>query len=160
MEVETAEGTWHVRRRWAPRRLGADTLWRRFRTRTRKVGRRTRDLGDLPDPGCAGDALEGLVLVVVVVVVVVFLLLVGIPFLIALGELLILVLLALGGVVGRVLFRRPWTVDAVAPDGTHHVWAVVGWRASGAARQHVADRVAAGGTVPSDDEVAAAALAS
>lgn len=92
--------------------------------------------------------------------VVLFLIFIGIPFLIALGELLFIVLVALAGVVGRVLFRRPWTVDAVSPGGAHHDWHVVGWRASGAARQFIADRVRGTGTVPSDEEVSAAVLSS
>lgn len=98
--------------------------------------------------------------VVVLVVVFVFLILVGAPFLVALGELLLVVLLALSGIVARVLFRRPWTVDAVDPDGGHRHWHVVGWRSSGAARQLVADRIAATGTTPSAAEVSAAVGAS
>lgn len=97
---------------------------------------------------------------IVLIVVVLFLIFIGIPFLIALGELLLIVLLALSGIVGRVLFRRPWTVDAVDPNGGHRDWHVVGWRSSGAARQFVADRIAATGTTPSDAEVSAAVLAS
>ncbi len=91
------------------------------------------------------------------VVAVLLLIFIGIPLLIALGELLFVVVLALAGLVGRVLFRRPWTVDAVDPQGTHHAWGVVGWRASGAARQFIADCVRTTGRVPSDAEVSAAA---
>lgn len=126
--------------------------------RTRRVRRRARDVGDLPDPGCAPDLAEGIVAFIVVVAVVLFLIFIGLPLLIALGELLLVLALALAGVVGRVLFRRPWIVDAVAPNGAHHEWSVVGWRASAAARSLVADRVTATGTVPTDHEVAAIAL--
>lgn len=157
--METATGDWHVRRRWAPRHLGSDTIWGRFRHRNRRVRRRTSELGDVPDPGCVGDLGETIAVFVVVVVMVLFLALVGLPFLIALGELLLVVLLAAAGLVGRVLFRRPWTVDAVGPDGQHNVWAIVGWRASGAARALIADRLRATGDVPPDDEVAAGVLA-
>jgi hypothetical protein len=160
MQVTTPAGVWQVRRRWAPRHLGSQTIWTRFRDRNRKVRRRTSDLGDVPDPGCAPDVAEGIFVFLVAVAAIAFLIFVGIPFLIALGELLVIVLLAAGGVVGRVLFRRPWTVDAVDPTGAHHTWSVVGWRASGAARQLIADRVAATGTVPTDEELAAAVLAS
>lgn len=160
MKVETAAGVWHVRRRWAPRHLGSQGIWARFVHRTRKVRRRTTDAGDLLDPGCAPDIAEGIFVFIVLVVVVLFLIFIGIPFLIALGELLFIVLVALAGVVSRVLFRRPWTVDAVSPGGAHHDWHVVGWRASGAARQFIADRVRGAGTVPSDEEVSAAVLSS
>jgi hypothetical protein len=71
----------------------------------------------------------------------------------------ILLLLALAGVVGRLLFRRPWIVDAMDPAGAHHEWPVVGWRASGVARRFIADRLAATGTVPTHEEIAAATMA-
>ena len=96
---------------------------------------------------------------VIAIAVIVFMVFVGLPFLVALGELLLVLVLAVGGAIGRVLFRRPWTVDAVGPDGEHHQWSVVGWRASGAARRFVADRIAATGTAPTSDELAAAVLA-
>lgn len=158
MKVQTAGGVWHVRRRWGPRHIGSHTIWARFLERSRRVRRRTTELGDVPDPGCAPDLGEALLVFIVAVVAVVFLILIGIPFLIALGELLLIVVLALAGVVGRVLFRRPWTVDAVSPDGSHHTWSVVGWRASAAARQFIADRVAATDQMPSAAEVSAAVL--
>lgn len=160
MRVDTASGTWHVRRRWAPRHLGPDTIFARFRNRSRRVRRRTSDLADVPDPGCAADLGEAIAVFVIVVVVIAFLVLVGIPFLVALGELLLVLLVAVGGAVGRVLFRRPWTVDAVEPDGGHHRWSVVGWKASGTARQFIADRIEMTGRVPTADEVAASVLVS
>lgn len=155
MKIETTAGVWHVRRRWAPRHLGSETIWARFLHRSRKVRRRTAELGDVPDPGCAVDIVEGIAVFIFLVVVILFLIFIGIPFLIALSELLFVVLLALAGVVGRVLFRRPWTVDAVSPTGEHYHWAVVGWRASGAARQFIADRITTTSTVPTDEEVSA-----
>lgn len=158
VRVDTAGGTWHVRRRWAPRHLGADTIVGRFRNRIRSVRKRTTDAGDIPDPGCAPDVGEAIVVFLVAIVVVLFLIFFGIPFLIALGELLIVVVLAVAGLVGRVLFRRPWTVDAVSPDGEHTMWSVVGWGASAAARQFIADRLASSGTLPTETEVHAAVL--
>ncbi len=160
MKVDTTAGVWHVRRRWAPRHLGSQTIWARFLHRSRKVRRRATELGDLPDPGCAPDIAEGIVVFLVLVVVILFLIFIGIPFLVALGELLLIVLLALAGIVGRVLFRRPWIIDAVNGNGEHHSWPVVGWRASGAARRFIADRIATTTTVPTEEEVAAAVLTS
>jgi hypothetical protein len=118
------------------------------------VRRRTTELGDLPDPGCAPDFADGLVVFVVIVAVVLFLIFFGIPFLIALGEFVLIILLAVVGVIGRVLFRRPWTVDTVDPSGVSHSWSVVGWRASGAARKFIADRITASDNVPTEVEVA------
>lgn len=114
----------------------------------------------MPDPGCAPDLAEGVLVFLVAVAVILFLIFIGFPFLIALGELLVVVLFAVVGVVSRVLFRRPWTVDAVDPAGAHHAWSVVGWRSSGAARQFIAERIAATDTVPTEDELSAAVLAS
>jgi hypothetical protein len=156
VKVETPSGTWVVRRRWAPRHLGSHTVWARFRHRNRVVRRRTAELGDVGDPGCAVDVAEGFLVFVGVVVAVVFLIFVGIPVLVALGELLVIVVLALAGLIGRVLFRRPWTVDAVSPDGAHHRWSVVGWNASGQARSYVARRIETTGSVPTEAEVASA----
>ncbi|MCU1496248.1 MAG: hypothetical protein JWM47_201 [Acidimicrobiales bacterium] len=158
VNVATSAGVWHVRRRWAPRHLGSQTIWARFLHRSRKVRRRAKDAGDLPDPGCAPDVGEGILVFIVLIVVVLFLIFIGIPFLIALGELLFIVVLTLAGIVGRLLFRRPWTIDAVGPNGEHHAWPVVGWRASGVARQFIADRITATRYVPTSGEVAAAVL--
>lgn len=110
------------------------------------------------DVGCAGDIGESIAVFIVVVAVIVFLIFIGVPFLIALGELLLILLLAVAGVVGRVFFRRPWTVDAVGPDREHTTWSVVGWRASGAARDFVAEQIRLGGSVPTVAEVEAAVL--
>lgn len=160
VHVDTKAGPWYVRRRWAPRHLGADTIWGRFRNRNRRVRRRTSDLADVPDPGCSPDVGEAIVVFLIAIAVIVFMVFVGLPFLVALGELLLVLVLAVGGAIGRLLFRRPWTVDAVGPDGEHHQWSVVGWRTSGAARRFIADRIAATGTVPTSDELSAAVLAS
>ena len=58
-------------------------------------------------------------------------------------EILILLILFVAGVVGRVLFRRPWTVEARA--GNRRVrWKVPGWRASGELVERVSRRIVAG----------------
>ena len=115
--------------------------------------KRTADAADLPDPGCAPDVAEGVVVFVGLVLLVLFVIFIGMPLLVALGELLLILLLALAGVIGRVLFRRPWTVDAISPEGDRHTWQVVGWRASAAARSFVAARIVGTGGVPSEPEV-------
>ena len=101
------------------------------------------------------DIIEGIAVFIFLIVVILFLIFIGIPFLIAFGELVLIFLLALTGLVGRLLFRRPWTVDALSPTGEHDQWAVVGWRPSGAARQFIADRIVTTGAVPTDAEVSA-----
>ena len=89
------------------------------------------DAGLVAD-GCLDEA--GIVLIGVVVVVLVAYFVV-IPLLFAVIDALVLVVLVAAAIVGRVLFRRPWRVEARAADDTVHTWEVVGWRASG---DHVA----------------------
>lgn len=55
---------------------------------------------------------------------IIFTVLVGVPFLIAPGELLPVLLPAAGGAQARMFSRRPWTVDAVGP-GAMTEWDVV-----------------------------------
>jgi hypothetical protein len=154
VRVQGTDGVWHVRRRWAPRHLGRQTLWHRFTDRFRRVRERTVDGVDAAPDGCIDGIGEGIVAFLAIIAAVVFLIFVGIPLLVALGELLFLVLLIVAGIVGRVLFRRPWWVDAAAPGGAHFEWSVVGWRRSGRAVQLVADRLAAGDNLPTQAEVA------
>ena len=58
-------------------------------------------------------------------------------------ELVILAVLFVAGIVGRVLFRRPWTVEARARHLSAR-WQVSGWRASGQLVDQIARRIAAG----------------
>lgn len=143
-----APTAWKVKRRWIPR-LGADTLWSRFWRRFRKTIHRT---GDAAGNGCGDVIGEGLVAAVAVIIAGLVLIFVVLPALVAIVDLAILLVLALGGLLARVLFRRPWLVDA--RDGTGRVlrWRVVGWKASS---QRVDDirRLLAAGTVPADAEV-------
>ncbi len=82
---------WTVRRRWAPR-LGRETVWRRFRRRFSRTA---------PKMDASPDVFgEGLSLIVAILV----LMFVVIPFVVALVDLLVLVLLALAGLAGRILF--------------------------------------------------------
>ena len=148
-EVVGPDGrTWVVRRRWGPR-LGAQTVWGRFHRRFRQTLRRTGDLADV-DPGCSLDLGEGIVVVVLVILFLLLAVFVAIPLLVALLDLLLVVLLAIAGVVARVAFRRPWTVEATAGDGTRLRWRVVGWRASGVRRGEVAQLLGAGIVPPED----------
>lgn len=140
--VDPAGRTWKVRRRWVHR----SASWRGPK------GHRALDLLDgadlagegaeLPVVGVIMFAIAALLLAVLAVVFV-------IPALIFVIE-LALVLVAVGlGVLGRVLFRRPWTVEARV-DGTSQggEWKVTGWRASGDFLNSVADRLEATGHLP------------
>ncbi|HET9770367.1 MAG TPA: hypothetical protein VFS16_05720 [Acidimicrobiia bacterium] len=133
---------WVVRRRWLPR-LGGETLWGRFSRRLRQTFRRAGDAADA-DPGCLEVLGEGFVAAIVIIVVVLALVFVFIPLLVAIVDLLFLLALALLGALARILFRRPWIVEARADDATTLRWRVTGWRASHERCVQVAQQLQAG----------------
>lgn len=156
---------WRVRRVWAPR-LGGETLWARLRRRTR-IGRSlARGAGEASDPGCLLDAASDAFWILVIVITVTVLVLVGLPLVLALVDILVLALLTLLGIAARVLFRRPWVVEArstaAAPPAAadawpsdapvlavrRHTWRVVGWRASGEQVDDVANALVHGNPLP------------
>ena len=134
--------TWVVRRRWMPR-LGHETLWDRFSRRFRKVFNRAGDAADA-DPGCLEVFGEGIAAAVVIILVVLALIFVLVPLLVAIVDVLILLVVAALGVLARILFRRPWIVEARADDGTTHRWKVPGWRASHERCTQIAHRLQTG----------------
>ncbi|MFZ6004706.1 MAG: hypothetical protein ACOYXM_12340 [Actinomycetota bacterium] len=139
---------WVVRRRWLPR-LGTETVWGRFHGRFRQTVRRVRDTADA-DPGCLADIGEGVVAAIVVTVGLLLLVFVLFPLLLAVLDLLVILLLALLSVAGRVLLRRPWTVEASSDDDVSLSWKVVGWGASAAKIDEVSTHLAAGIRPPAD----------
>lgn len=74
------------------------------------------------------------------IVLAIFAVVIGILFVLPLFiffvEVLIVVALVVGTAVARILLRQPWILDAVAEDGTHLSWKVVGYLRS---RQVVQD---------------------
>jgi hypothetical protein len=106
-----------------------------------------RDAGDLAsgfdvaadDLGILGAIVFAVVAVVVLVLAVLLLFnVVAIAI-----ELAIIVIVVLGGIVGRVVFRRPWTIFA-RTERREWEQRVVGWRASGRALDDAATRIASG----------------
>jgi hypothetical protein len=129
--VDPSGRSWMVRRRWLPR-LPGETLWGRFRKRSRRSSRAMRELSpDVANVADIGDGIGGVVAMVVLIVVGLLLFLFVLPALLALVEVLLLLLLGLVVLAARVVFRRPWTVEA-ARDDEVLTWQVVGWKASGA----------------------------
>ena len=124
MKVTALDGrAWTVRRRWAPK------VARRFRERAGGHLRRVREVanaGDVADAASFFDELLPALAILVVTVVAIAFLVTGLPLLI---DVVLVVLFGLGGALGRLLFRRPWTVEAVS--GADRVErSAVGWRAS------------------------------
>jgi hypothetical protein len=92
------------------------------------------DIGTPDDAGGCAVVLAVVAVVLAVIVLWVFVL----PALILVLDLLLLLAIAGLAAVGRIVFRRPWTVYA-GNDVDRATWAVLGWRASGRAVRHVAE---------------------
>jgi hypothetical protein len=99
--------------------------------------------------GSGGGFLDGLDLgeAVVVIVVALFAVIalaflfwwVILPLLLLVLDAVIVLILLVAAVVGRVLFRRPWTVEALADGQDTVVVPVVGWRAALRRRDDMVD---------------------
>lgn len=144
---------WEPRWRALARRFGG---WRRKR--------KNRDSGDVVDGALQiGDAATsasgggrsgGFDLGdAIIVVVLVFLAVIAaaalfwwvlLPLLLIAIDLMIVLVLLVVTVVGRVLFRRPWTVEATAGNGERVVAEVVGWRAALRRRDEIAESLRLG----------------
>lgn len=141
-EVRGPDGsTWTIERHWAPR----PRWWTSFndRIRRRRERRKKDDSGwDWSDlfHFDGGEDLEGFLVFLAAILVlggIVLAVLFGGPFLVFLFDTLLFIPLVLLTVLSRVLFRRPWTLEAsTSPSlgGSRNVvWNVTGWRASSAA---------------------------
>ena len=137
--MTSPDGTrWRVRRRWLDRPL--PDLRRRLRE-YREEGMSDEALDglmvvDLADSIWLGALLAGLV----VLIAFVLLPLIGVAI-----ELILLVLLLGSGLIGRVVLRRPWTVEAKNLDneGLSASYAVKGWQRSGQAATEIATAIEA-----------------
>jgi hypothetical protein len=135
---------WSVGRRWSKRRFG--WTWKRRGLAADAIAGMSRGIGDV-------DFQEGGLVVVAVLAA----LLIVIPVLFFGVELIILGALLAAGVIARVLFRRPWVIEARSDDplspGRRLEWHVIGWRKSRGLIERVASDLAAGreppeGTLP------------
>ena len=153
VSVTAPEGTpWNIRVVWAPRwralarRFGG---WRAKRTGGSGdvVGGALRASGDVQTSG--GDGGGGLDLgdeiAAIVIALVAFLVGVALfwwvllPLLLVMLDVVIVLILLAASIVARVLFRRPWTVEATAPGHNRLSTHVVGWRAALRRRDEIAD---------------------
>ena len=73
---------------------------------------------------------------------------VGWPLLLLLLDALWLVVVLVIGIVARVLFRRPWRVEAVDDRGHRYAWQVVGYREAGEQRDRVREELLGVGVDP------------
>jgi hypothetical protein len=99
-------------------------------------------------PGFAMDTLfEGGAIAFALAAVFVVLAIVA-PLIGVVVDLVLAILLTALGVAGRLLFRRPWSVEAVSDTGERHRWQVVGWRARGELVADVVNALAHGHVLP------------
>jgi pilus assembly protein TadC len=139
--VTTPAGeTWRVRRLWVPRMRG-ETLWSRLRRRIRRA-RRVGEWSDVGE-GCVFD-VDDLIILVALAVVILLLVFLVVPLLLVLLDVLVLLLLLVLGLGARIVFRRPWVVEATGSGPYRHTWRVVGWRASGEKVDEIANLLAHG----------------
>lgn len=135
---------WTVRRRWLPRYEGRGLRDRLRQRKARAARRRDSDRirwFDVFDLGFVDDSLAGFVVSVLAIAALLLLAVFGMPFLLALVDVVLVAVVAVLGVVGRVVLRRPWTVEAVSATGGRHQVRVVGWRRAGEAVESLAQDI-------------------
>ena len=136
---------WTVRRRWLPHREGKGVV-QRFRKRGKPDASNFVDL-----PFDIGDGGAGLVIAIVIAVALFLLLLLGWPVLLLGIDLAWLLLVGVLGMIGRIVLRRPWRVEAVSAAERRN-WFVKGYRAAGERRDEVARQLTHGQN-PTGDSV-------
>ena len=144
MKVTAPDGTrWKVGRQWWPDRKPQDA------DAPVDVPTGSGGGGDSWfDLGGADEFIVVLLVIGVVILAVLFVTTVVIPVIAFTIELIVLLVLFFGGVAGRLLFRKPWTVRARADGRTRHRWHVVGFRNSGELRDEVATALREGRALP------------
>jgi len=149
--------TWTIRRRWASR---PRWHWRLAFARWRALGRKgTSGPGWLGFPVGMGDGFIGWFLITFLLIgFIFFMAFIGWPLLVLLVDtFLIIPVTFVLGVAGRLLFGRPWKIEAaVRPpaEPKHVTWDVVGWRASEAAAGWMAASIRTTGDVESSTPIA------
>jgi hypothetical protein len=145
-------------RLWAPR-LRAFGLTGRLGRGARASRQAASETAGDADPGFAMDLLEGGAIAIALAAVFVVLAIVA-PLIGVVADLILAILLTALGVAGRLLLRRPSSVEAVSDAGERHHWQVVGWRASGELVADVVNALAHGHVLPAtgvvDDATSAA----
>lgn len=134
---------WSVGRKWVPHRVHHSWRWRAEQTLevvTAPAG--WTDWFTAFDDTDLGGGLLILAGVVAVVLIAIPLLLFGI-------ELIVAGVLVAVGIWVRLIFRKPWTIEARPLDASANAlhWRVTGWKASGELITRISDDLAAGRTL-------------
>jgi uncharacterized membrane protein YphA (DoxX/SURF4 family) len=97
------------------------------------------------------EAPGGFLLILALVLVAVVGILFVLPFFVLIVEILLVALVATLGIVFRIVFRRPWLVEAFAEEGAyrkHFIWKVSGVQRSGVVVDQVAEQIRVGVPIP------------
>lgn len=132
--------SWQVRRRWLDR--GLPKLGKGFRR-----GRREAEDSGVLDGIVVFDGLTGMAIGLIAAVFAAAVVVVLLPLLGVALELALLVLLLASGLFGRVVLRRPWTVEAIdLDDGERSVaFAVKGFGEAGRTAAELAATISVSG---------------
>ena len=137
--------SWTVGPRWkAGDGVRLPSRWRRDRDRDHGDGDGIDWFGfaDLDGPVVAIAAILAFAVVTLLAVFVVW------PLLALTAELIVAVALLVAGVVGRLAFGRPWTIEALRDDGRAHTWQIRGYRPMRARVREIAVTLEAGRELP------------
>jgi hypothetical protein len=107
---------------------------------------------DFADPLLWFDEAPGGFLLILGLVVAAVVTLFVLPFFVFLVEVLLVALVAGFGIVIRIVFRRPWLVEAYPVEGPHDkhlIWKVAGVQRSGLVVDQIADQIRSGVQIPS-----------
>ena len=158
MKVEAPDGrAWRVGRRWVP----WEVRWRRLRNRDRDrephVDGTTGNGGSSFSWFDVGDELGAILAVIGLLVLAVLAIVTVLPLVILLAELVVALLILVPLLFARVVLRRPWTIAARThgPPPQRAERRAVGWRASGRAKEELAQAVR-NGTVAEEDRATSA----
>jgi hypothetical protein len=129
-----------VRRRWLDR--GLPKLRRSFRR-----GRKEVEDSGLVDGAVGFDGLAGTAIMLIAVAIAAAAVLVLLPLIGIALELILLLLLFTSGLLGRIVLRRPWTVEAIDLDNGERsrAFAIKGFGDAGRAAEELAATISASG---------------
>ncbi len=147
LKADKSTVEWRGRVTWLPRHEWMAARFNGWRNRRAIV-----DAMSISDGMPISSTGIGIVDAILLVFAVLFLLVivaaivwvVAIPLLLALVDIAILLLLFVLGVVGKMLFRRPWTVVATSSTGERREWKVRGLRRSRRVARTVEDALNSG----------------
>lgn len=119
--------------------------WRRLVKRRAAHGSNGKATTRWNDGADLATYFEPFVTIAAVVGVIALMIWFGIPLLLFVLETLWLLVLLIVGIAAKVLLRRPWTIEAAKRGSAAHTWQIVGWQASSASIERLAEEIRTSG---------------